>query len=1400
MKKIVCLFAVSCIAAMSILAGEVGNRKMVFAHNTPWFRPSDGSLFSDWYFNYPLAQVKDTPEKEQEGLNLDVRNAIAAGLDGMFLDFGASANGAPCTWWWTLGMYLKAAEGTDFQVGMCLDHPSSAEYWGNEIVRILKLNGNHPNYPRCGGKYVLCTYCFLPMTPETWRGIRRIAKDAGFELYVIANVAPMPKEELDLVRLDRYLDCFDCLYMFDSPGHAPKPPRVNNRILSEYCAKKGKRFMPCLHPGYYGAWLVGNDFYGPFRGIDQLWDTYDTAREVMPQWIHMTTWNDLMETAVLERAYTFGQVRLVRYFAEELKGLKPVSKNPEVIVAYHREEIPGTLLRFEAASLPCVVGDGAPTLPEISGRLLTQTGECVYSFESRVLKADVFSRVEWLVPTTELAKYPELTPEFTVKSAAGVRTVKTPAVYFVSSWNQNAVTVTVPLNRMVEDFANTFSVQRRGSGITAEIAFDSPEPIRRATLVRNDRPLAVFSRNVETNEYLLPVSITDVDKPSFLVVKGGHVVRAVKKGQSKAHPACYQFDWNKTSIFTDNTNYGPIGATFAGSEDATITLKPKDGSAPVRVSLRELSERQRIKTEHGTLFVRPDMTHLDEPALEMTKGKLSVNVFQRAFEPRDRYYVRYETMSGRVFMTPTIHPFADTRESVRLPILETDTSLETSSGCAGLCYFGGNEFLTPREQVPVKGFKVREAEVSSLINRRIHWAFDGDGVEESGNFAVNVKDSLLATNGVSGGCLVFRGDDNIGLPSRTWPIGGFGHIGFYLNPCPYMGEKQCIVNKDGWSDGLLVALLPDGRLEVTREYNADPSRETVHGKDVLVSRTKLAPGRWTRVAIDADAVHLTLSLDGKVDGSIPLRAIRSYGNGRVYIGGGAPDTKPYRGLFDELEIEGIPHGMGAVLHDLSDGKDWSLVQCVKDAGKTGTIVCSRLGKSADRSAILHLRGLRSAGAYVFTDAETGVETSLNGTIAERLGLRVELPGASRARTITYRHLIDFNPILRIKGEAPVVPEGVETDSMKPFPVLCPVPERLSDANRHYQGCPSVTVSPGGRLWAAVITGDSTEGEENVNVVFSSGDGGRTWTKPLFAVDCPGPLRVLDCGLWTDPQGRVWFFYAQLYGFWDGRAGLWVKQAIDPEDPNTAWTPARRICDGYLKNKPTVLKDGRILLPIEFFDPAFTGYAGRHGHFVNMKPQFVHDSARYNQYNAFVATDGFGRVDFLGQSCCLRNVYTFPENMIVERKDGSLWMLGRTAFGIGEASSTDGGRTWSDIAPSKIPHPSARFYLGRLKSGALLLVKNGDMKNAKGRNRICAFVSDDDGATWKGGLVLDSRDSVSYPDAVQASDGFIYVVNDHDREGMCDIRCHRFTEADVRAGRLVTPGSRLMDLVSKAGVK
>ena len=97
---------------------------------------------------------------------------------------------------------------------------------------------------------------------------------------------------------------------------------------------------------------------------------------------------------------------------------------------------------------------------------------------------------------------------------------------------------------------------------------------------------------------------------------------------------------------------------------------------------------------------------------------------------------------------------------------------------------------------------------------------------------------------------------------------------------------------------------------------------------------------------------------------------------------------------------------------------------------------------------------------------------------------------------------------------------------------------------------------------------------------------------------------------------------------------------------------------------------------------------------------------------------------------------------------------------------------------------------RLKSGTLLLIKHGAIDEKVSREKLMAFVSDDDGATWTGGLMIDDRDHVTYPDGVQAADGTIYVVYDYNRTPDGVIQLAVFTEDDVRAGKPVSDKVRL----------
>lgn len=355
------------------------------------------------------------------------------------------------------------------------------------------------------------------------------------------------------------------------------------------------------------------------------------------------------------------------------------------------------------------------------------------------------------------------------------------------------------------------------------------------------------------------------------------------------------------------------------------------------------------------------------------------------------------------------------------------------------------------------------------------------------------------------------------------------------------------------------------------------------------------------------------------------------------------------------------------------------------------------------------------------------------------------------------------------------------DSLLPATILKPVPPEYADDQRCFQGIPSMTAAPNGRLWATWYTGGVTEGDENIVLVVTSDDAGKTWSKPLFAVDIPGPVRAYDPSMWTDPNGNVWLFWAQSLHWWDGRSGVWCMTTNSGNREDAEWSKPRRICDGIMMCKPIADSRGRWILPVAVW---------------NIEPD--HPNRTLQPGAHFVVSEDKGITwQSLGHSTIPRKDALFDEHNIVEKKDDSFWLLHRTKYGIAETVSIDGGKTWSEAKPSVYPHTSSRFFVRRLNSGNLLFVKHGRMEQRTGRSHLQAFISDDDGKTWKGGLLLDERNGISYPDGDQTKDGTIFVIYDFDRTGAKEILMARFTEEDVFAGKIVSPNSALRLLVNKA---
>ncbi len=319
-----------------------------------------------------------------------------------------------------------------------------------------------------------------------------------------------------------------------------------------------------------------------------------------------------------------------------------------------------------------------------------------------------------------------------------------------------------------------------------------------------------------------------------------------------------------------------------------------------------------------------------------------------------------------------------------------------------------------------------------------------------------------------------------------------------------------------------------------------------------------------------------------------------------------------------------------------------------------------------------------------------------------------------------------------------------------------------------QGVAGIERTASGRLWA--VYGRDVESTRNFQVLKCSDDDGKTWSEVKLMILPRAGTRAMSASIWIDPQRRLWVFWGQSAGQADGRFGVWAIRTDDPDTVEPKWSAPQRLGDGIMLNKPTVLANGDWLLTSSVWKAD-------------------------NSIKVYASTDK-------GETFTLRSTANIEaaasrgpdEPMIVERTDGSLWMMVRCR-GLAETISKDQGKTWTPVKKLAIQHCTSRFFLRRLQSGTLLLVKHGGIQEKAKREKLMAFISDDDGKTWLGGLMIDEREDVTYPDGVQAMDGTIYLIYDHLRTPLGEVLMATFHEEDVRAGKQVTEKISFRKLIS-----
>lgn len=361
----------------------------------------------------------------------------------------------------------------------------------------------------------------------------------------------------------------------------------------------------------------------------------------------------------------------------------------------------------------------------------------------------------------------------------------------------------------------------------------------------------------------------------------------------------------------------------------------------------------------------------------------------------------------------------------------------------------------------------------------------------------------------------------------------------------------------------------------------------------------------------------------------------------------------------------------------------------------------------------------------------------------------------------------------------------------PVPINFDAIPEYKNHSLHFAMNAGMEITNGGRLYTCWIGGE--DGAEAYLIVTYSDDSGKSWKDIQFVIDphsdeLPFAMNTHVGGLWLDPTGRLWLFYQQSFGMWDGAGAVFALVCEKPDAPTPKWNDPVYVSPGAVIKKPVVLSNGEWLLPVSIWER------------WHITPPLENCHRQYDDIrgaNAFVSKNQGVSWEYRGgvifkDSC-------FNEHSLVELSDGRIMMMSRCKGAMKKSYSRDFGKTWSEEEEyfKHILNDSSMATLRKLSSGNLLLIKHGMTMDhvTERRSHLTAFISKDDGKTFEGGLLLDERAGVSYPDICEGRDGTIYVQYDYKRAKEAQLLFARFRESDVLSGKCTSDGSALGQLIT-----
>ena len=348
-------------------------------------------------------------------------------------------------------------------------------------------------------------------------------------------------------------------------------------------------------------------------------------------------------------------------------------------------------------------------------------------------------------------------------------------------------------------------------------------------------------------------------------------------------------------------------------------------------------------------------------------------------------------------------------------------------------------------------------------------------------------------------------------------------------------------------------------------------------------------------------------------------------------------------------------------------------------------------------------------------------------------------------------------------------------------------------HQHTHGS-SIVECPNGDLLACWYRGS---GERKADDVLVEGArlrrGEKAWSPPFLLADAPGFPDTNPC-LFIDPQERLWLIWQTIVANEWHTALCRYKVSEDFLKPGApAWNraddlllkPGPEFAEAIHQHAAAIFKNSEQFPAgdrdkLESYLAARQTYAAdkyfsRMGWMTRVHPVMWKErrmivplySDGYDISLMALSDDGGQTWRASQPLVSLGGV----QPSLAKRRDGSLIALmrdnGPPPQRVLQATSPDGGETWSPVTDTEIPNPGSGLEVLVLKSGRWALVNND---TEQGRHRLSIWLSDDEGRTWPWRRAIEDAepgpeaDTASYPSLIQSRDLSLHLTYTFTRKG------------------------------------